>query len=48
MHPAGLNYIFLEQPYSFQAPPPEMLCGSTKALAALCSMQAVYCYGGKS
>jgi len=48
MHPAGLNYIFLEQPYSFQAPPPEMLCGSTKALAALCSMQAVYCYGGIS
>jgi len=48
MHPAGLNYIFLEQSYSFQAPPPEMLCGSTKALAALCSMQAVYCYGGIS
>jgi hypothetical protein len=44
-HPAGIMYIFLEESYLFQAPPPEMLCGSTKTLVALCSMQAVFCYG---
>jgi len=47
MHPAGLKYIFLEESYSFQAPPPEMLCGSTKTLVALCSMRSVYRYAEK-
>jgi hypothetical protein len=46
-HPAGLMYIFLEESYLFQAPSSEILCGSTKTLVALCSMQAVYSYGGK-